>query len=319
VQRLRLSAFLILAWPALARAQRTSGAGISGGFGPSSSSDYVHIRWGPPDSMQLVATVFWRGSTDWGALGPEDFQWSQRASDSASHAAVSRGNTSGGAITRRARAWVEYDERRSVVFVLNQQWRVPRRDSALVLLVDRIDGVGGNPVISTVMIPVSPVPDSGGNVDASFAHWDRALRANDRVRAFMDDPYLALHVAYADSAAGRRRALHGDSIVFIAADPVLSDDDFANVEARAGPHNTTYLQVTCQPDACTRLASATSRNVGGRLAVLMRSRVRSVSRIASAIGARPMFTIAIDADSTEAGQILRELQARWPRDRKPPP
>jgi len=318
MKRIRLSVLLTLAWSSLTSAQQISGSGISGAGGSSTSWDYVRVHWGP-DTTQLVAAVFFRGSSNWGAVTAQESQWAVRASDSASRAAESRGHRSGGTITPRARAWVEYDDEGSEVIVLDRKWRLPRRDSALVILVDRIDGVGGSRMISTVMVPVSPLSDPHGDVDAWYSHWDRALRANTTVRDYMDDPYLTLHLAYADSAAGRRRVQHGDSTIFIAAEPVLSDYDFATVAANAGPRNTITLQATCRPDACKRLASATSRNVGAHLAALVDSRVRNVSRIASAIGTRPMFTLVIDADSTEAGQILQDLQARWPRDRKPPP
>src|SRR5688500_17800430 len=89
---------------------------------------------------------------------------------------------SGGTITPRATAWVEYDDRTGVVLVLNQEWRVPRRDSALVLLVDRIDRVGGDPIVEAVMVRVSPLaepqhgPDAIGrdSVEAVYAHWNNA-------------------------------------------------------------------------------------------------------------------------------------------------
>src|SRR5688572_20497323 len=111
MQSIRLSILLVVVCSAIAEAQRRSGSGISGGFGSSSSSDYVRIHWGPPDSTQLVAAILFRGSTDWGALAHHESDWAQRAADSASRAAQARGNQAGGTITPRATAWVEYDDR----------------------------------------------------------------------------------------------------------------------------------------------------------------------------------------------------------------
>ena len=186
---------LLVGCAGIAEAQRHSGSGISGGFGPSHSSDYVRIHWGPPDSTQLVAAIFFRGSTNWGSLAHHERDWAERAADSAVRAAEARGNQAGGTITPRATAWVEYDDRRGVVLVLNQEWRVLRRDSALVLLVDRIDRVGGDPTVQAVMVRVSPVPASQPRepdaaprdpLEAVYSHWNNALRANDKVRGFLD-------------------------------------------------------------------------------------------------------------------------------------
>jgi len=195
MQSLKLSILLVLACSAVAESQRRSGSGIAGGFGPSSSFDYVQIHWGPPDSTQLVAAIFFKGASEWGTLAPYERDWAEGASDAAFRAAQARGNQAGGSITPRATAWVEYNDRNGTVLVLNQEWRVQRRDSALVLLVDRIDGVGGDPVIEAVMVPVGALADRQQSeagapardfVDAMYAHWDQALRANERVRLFLD-------------------------------------------------------------------------------------------------------------------------------------
>ena len=100
-------AILLLLVPRIAEGQRRSGSGISGGFGSASSVDFIRIHWGPPDSIQLVAAILFRGSTEWGALNPQDSDWAHRAADSARIAAESRGNQAGGTITPRATAWVE--------------------------------------------------------------------------------------------------------------------------------------------------------------------------------------------------------------------
>lgn len=182
----RLTRIIVLAvLPAIAAAQHTSGSSISAGGGAYSSVDYVSVHWGPPDSTQLVAAVIFRGAEPWGRSGSEDTALERQARDSAYQATRARGNLGAGSITRRGDAWVEYDDRTSTVSVLSQSWHVPRRDSALVLLVDRIDSVGGKPVAQAVFVPVTPIQD---DMRAAYEHWDTALRVNQRVRTFLDTP-----------------------------------------------------------------------------------------------------------------------------------
>jgi hypothetical protein len=124
-------------------------------------------------------------------------------------------------------------------------------------------------------------------------------------------PYLALHLAYGDSATGRQRLQHGDSTIYVVRDPIVSDDDFAAVRPlpRAGG---LLLQVSCDPAACTRFATVTGQNVGSHLAVLVGSQVRGLAPIASAIGGRGSVTIAVEASGSDSERIATEVRSRWP-------
>jgi hypothetical protein len=124
-------------------------------------------------------------------------------------------------------------------------------------------------------------------------------------------PYLALHLAYGDSASGRQRLQHGDSAIYVLPDPILSDGDFAAVRPLTRP-GALLLQVTCHPQACKRLVAVTGQNVGTHVAVLVASQVRGLAPIASAVGTGGSTTIAVDASGTEAERIVTEVRSRWP-------
>lgn len=125
-------------------------------------------------------------------------------------------------------------------------------------------------------------------------------------------PYLALHLAYDDSAAGRQRLQHGDSAIYVVRDPIVSDGDFAAVRPLTRP-GALLLQVTCHPQACARLVTVTGENVGTHVAVLVALQVRGLAPIASAVGTGGSTTIAVDASGTEAERIATEVRSRWPR------
>jgi hypothetical protein len=124
-------------------------------------------------------------------------------------------------------------------------------------------------------------------------------------------PYLALHLAYEDSATGRQRLRHGDSAIYVVRDPILSDDDFAAVRLQARGTGL-LLQVTCHPRACTRLATVTGENVGSHLAVLVGSQVRGLAPIASAVGTGGSVMIAVEASGPDSERIATDVRSRWP-------
>jgi hypothetical protein len=193
-----LAATLSLASVCVASAQSHRGSGISGaGIGGVVSVEYVREHWGPPDSVRLGAAILWRGQSDWAVShGPVESERSRTAMDSARRAATTRAVQAGGTITVAANAWVEYDEHARTVSVLNHSYSLPAGDSALVLLVDRVDHVGGEPIVVPLVLPcaadadptyASP-PDGGRDIMASMrdwaAHWRGCLLREPAVRAF---------------------------------------------------------------------------------------------------------------------------------------
>lgn len=125
-------------------------------------------------------------------------------------------------------------------------------------------------------------------------------------------PYIALHLAYPDSAAGRQRAQHGDSAIYLARDPILSDNGLASVDALARPGKSLILEVHCLPAACAHFAATTGQHVGSQLAVVVASQVRGLAQIAMPVGSRGSLTIAVDAFGADAERIAQQVRSRWP-------
>ena len=181
-------------------AQSHHGSGISGGIlGEAVRAEFIREHFGPPDSVRFVAAVLWRGSSDWGLNHDAAETARARAMmDSARRDAIRRRVQAGGTITVAANAWVEYDDRARTVSVLQRTYAVPTRDSARVLLVDRVDHVGGEPVVASIVVacPTEPdatnVPDTSGRRDIIADmqrmrdHWQACLLGNSVVRAFVE-------------------------------------------------------------------------------------------------------------------------------------
>jgi hypothetical protein len=173
---------------------------MSGGaLGERVSVDFIREQWGPPDSVRLAAAVLWRGNSDWElSHGPVESARARAATDSARRDANQRGVQAGGTITVAGNAWVEYDDRARTVSVLQRTYPVPAGDSALVLLVDRVDHIGGEPLVVSMVLACATeldatnAPDADGRRDMSAGirrmsdHWHTCLVRDSVVRAFVE-------------------------------------------------------------------------------------------------------------------------------------
>ena len=180
-------------------AQSHSGSGISGGAIGGVSANYLRLHWGSPDSVRLAAAILWRGRSDWGVShGPIEAQRSREAMDSARRDANARRVEAGGTITAAANAWVEYDRRERTVKVLNHSYSLPVGDSTLVLLVDHVDHIGGDPSVVPVVVACAAdsdvtysSPSSGGRDIIKIMreleeYWRTCLLESSTVRAFVE-------------------------------------------------------------------------------------------------------------------------------------
>ena len=197
--RVTLSTLLVVCAPA-ASAQSHRGSGISGGtLGERVSLEFVREHRGPPDSVRLAAAVLWRGNSDWAlSHGPAESAQARAAMDSAQRDASRRGVQAGGTITVAANAWVEYDDRARTLSVLRRTYTVPPSDSALVLLVDRVDHIGGEPLVASMVLACASEPDATMAPDADGRrdmiagmrrmsdHWRTCLLRDSVVRAFVE-------------------------------------------------------------------------------------------------------------------------------------
>jgi hypothetical protein len=178
-------------------AQTHHGAGISGQHvGTDVDANYIREHSGPPDSVRLTAAVLWRGSPNWtgGAVATPALR---ARMDSIRQDSQRRGVVAGGILTSTAAAWVEYDERARTVFLLQNAYGVSRsRDSTTVIMVDRVDHVGGEPIVilATVACSKTPEADLRSLSDQSIilamrtnhAHWRDCLLADTRIADFVN-------------------------------------------------------------------------------------------------------------------------------------
>jgi hypothetical protein len=117
--------------------------------------------------------------------------------DSARRDANRRGVQAGGTITVTGNAWV-YDDRAKTLSVLQRTFPVPSSDSALVLLVDRVDHIGGKPLVASRVLTCASEPDATNAPDADGRrdmiaamqrmsdHWRTCLLRDSVVRAFVE-------------------------------------------------------------------------------------------------------------------------------------
>lgn len=183
-----------------ANAQTRMGSRVTGGATSGCFADsHVHETWGPPDSVRLAAAVFWRGQPGWAeSHGQAQADSVRRLIDSARASANRRRVTGAGVITPRADAWAEYNDQRRELTVAGQTYRLPGRDSTLVLLVDRVDRVGGEPTVTSRIILHPAYADTIRRMartdpgaiakawDQLRTRWHAVLRADSTVRAFLE-------------------------------------------------------------------------------------------------------------------------------------
>ena len=129
-----------------------------GSGGTHSLSDRVDITYqqkyvetpadGRTDWMHFM--VLWRGQPGWRmsrGITPEERTESERVYREASAAATLAGHSLMGGYSGRGVYWAEVDGEANTLVVLGKTYAVPPKDSVLIILVDRIDRVGGEPFI----------------------------------------------------------------------------------------------------------------------------------------------------------------------------
>jgi hypothetical protein len=129
-----------------------SSGGSSGGT--HSLSDRVDVTYqqryiqtpadGRTDWMQYI--ILWRGQPGWRAfrgVTPEERAQSERTYREASAAATLANHSIVGGYAGRGAYWAEVDRDANTLTLLGKAYRIPPKDSTLVILVDRVDEVGG--------------------------------------------------------------------------------------------------------------------------------------------------------------------------------
>jgi hypothetical protein len=148
-----LAALVLLAGATRLTAQ-TRGGGSGGTHSLSDRVDITyHQKWTETrgersDWMQYI--VLWRGQPGWRSsrgVSPEEARQSAQAFREASAAATLAGRSLMGGSGGRASYWAEIDNDGNTMYVLGTAYHIPVKDSTLVILVDRVDRVGGEPFV----------------------------------------------------------------------------------------------------------------------------------------------------------------------------
>jgi preprotein translocase subunit SecD len=100
----------------------------------------------------------------------------------------------------------------------------------------------------------------------------------------------------------------GGEVLYFA-ETIASDPDFEAVEPVVRPGRL-LLHFVLKPEAADRIRSVTTNSVGGRLALIVDSEVRSVSEIRDSIGARGVVVIEVPPE--EAGKLAEAVRDRFP-------
>lgn len=211
----RLAAILCLVAAATAGAQRSgsssssSNGGSRGGSsgGGMNLSDRVDAMYdakyvetpdaGRSDWMSYV--VLWRGQAAWRSprrIDPVAQKEGERSYREASAAATLAGHSFMGSYAGSYAYWAELDNKDNAIYVLGQQYHIPERDSTLVILVDRADGVGGAPfIVGTAVIDgrmsSAAAPKTWVSGDTIFTVRSKHTGVDDFFAALKKDPAIA--------------------------------------------------------------------------------------------------------------------------------
>jgi hypothetical protein len=178
-----LSACLLIASSADLAAQRGGGYSAgSSGLSPRSEVTYLKAHKtdaaGTTHWFQLL--ILWRGQPGWAGIDSNrtlpDTSAMARALgnyNAAHKAALMNDAMFLGGYSRGVAYYAELDSARTTLKILNRSFRVPPRDSALIVLVDRTDGVGGVPTVTRTVVvdgrfPEPPTPKTWTSGDTIF-------------------------------------------------------------------------------------------------------------------------------------------------------
>ena len=175
--------------------------------------------------------------------------------------------------------------------------------------------------LTTEWMPLAPLNEQVQGADDEWVRWVRAVaHARDRAtrqrllsKPEAPAPYVALRLVVPEAMPDAERAAHGDSTIFLARRPFLSDEDLVRVTTHPRAGEPLAIRVHCRPVACERLAGLTASVIGRSLALVIDSRVRSVSPIMSSVGTGGSLLVQTGATGTDAERIIREIRSRWPQ------
>ncbi len=115
------------------------------------------------ETRWLQFVVLWRGQSGWSrgqrGLDTAMLRRAETEYNTARRAALGRDGLFVGGQSGGVAYTAEADSARRTLTVLGQRFSIPRSDSALIVMVDRIDGVGGDPIVAATTVVESRLPD----------------------------------------------------------------------------------------------------------------------------------------------------------------
>jgi hypothetical protein len=190
-----------------------------------------------------------------------------------------------------------------------------RRNREYLLLLRSVRGR-----LTTEWRGLAPFNEQVQGTDDDWVRWVRAqVDATNRpardgviTKPTEPPPYIALRLVVREFTPGAERAEDGDSTVFLAPRPLLSDTDLVRVTALPRSDEPLIIRVHCRPAACERLAGITANAIGHSVALVIDSRVRGVAPIMSSVGTGGSMTLQTGATGAEAERIVQQIRTRWP-------
>ena len=121
-----------------------------------------------------------------------------------------------------------------------------------------------------------------------------------------------LRLVYRDSAADRDRYQYEGKVVYLARPPLLADHDVTVARAARLSSSELVLQIHFPSDVGARLMRGTDKHTGGRLAVIVDSRLSQIVHIAAPIGSGGRLSLNTGLSGLEAARIEQLVRAKWP-------
>lgn len=147
-------------------AQGSGGFGTAGGsLSPSVMYDYAYgeVGQGAARVSSLRAVILWRGRPTWNGELSTDTT-AQRIAHRTYRARVDSAENAQGMFVGGQRGLITYggelDRDRNSFHLLGKTYEIPLRDSAIVLMVDRVDSPGGPPFVAGVAYIDAHLPDA---------------------------------------------------------------------------------------------------------------------------------------------------------------
>jgi hypothetical protein len=182
-------AVLVMTTSATLQAQSGSGYG-TGNHGLSARVEATYLQADLSDGSRTTRwiqfVVLWRGQADWSAPNMSVDTAAQRHATEHYHtarkAALLADAVFLGGQTGAVSYFAEVDSARTTLTILGQRFRLPPRDSALIVLVDRVDRVGGDPVVAGSTVVDARLPDASPTRTWTSGDTTFTIRSRNDVR-----------------------------------------------------------------------------------------------------------------------------------------